>query len=372
MAVHLLKIFVVLIACAGFAGPSLAEQSPKDPPGLSGPFKHANLAVYFIHGSADQAAAKLIPLHEAMAKKLVRVSETGSVQRLIIENLGDDPVYLQAGDILKGGRQDRVVTNDVVLPPKSGPVSFGAYCVERGRWSRRGRESAGSFSSAETALPTRSLRLALITRRTDIRPISGVREPMAPGLLVQGPRSNVRRPMVQGLRSSSNQDKVWMEVSKLQYKLSRSIKTDVKHGKSRTSLQLSLENKALKMSMAPYRTALLNTPTKLKSVVGVVVVINGRISGADVYAHPVLFRKLWPKLLGAAATEAIAEKSDAAFKLPDAAKITAFLTGARKNGKLRLQKSGLVNVAVRDGKAAIFSESRHGQSDWVHRTYLMK
>jgi len=355
MATRWLNIIVVLIVSAGLASPSLADQLPKDPPGRSGPFKHANLAVYFIHGSADQAAANLVPLHEAIARKLVRVRETGSVRRLEIENLGDNPVYLQAGDILKGGRQDRVVTSDLVLPPKSGLVSFDAYCVERGRWSRRGRESAGSFSSAKTALPSRSLRLALISRRADNRP-----------------RPNMQTLLMERPRSRSNQGKIWTEVGRLQEKLSRNIMTDVKNSYSRTSLQLSLENKALKMSLAPYRTALLNTPARLNTVVGVVVVINGRISSADVYAHPVLFRKLWPKLLHAAATEAIAEKRDAQFKLPDAASIATFLAGARENGTLRMQKSGLVNVAVRDGKATIFSESRRGQRAWVHRNYLTK
>jgi hypothetical protein len=52
----------------------------------------------------------------------VRVEETGSVNELKIENLGDEDVYIQSGDIVKGGRQDRALTVSFILPKKSGAV----------------------------------------------------------------------------------------------------------------------------------------------------------------------------------------------------------------------------------------------------------
>ncbi len=73
-----------------------------------------------------------------MAKGTVRVVETGSVNELRIENSGDEDVFIQSGDIVKGGRQDRVLTVSFVLPQKSGEVPVAAYCVEHGRWSQRG------------------------------------------------------------------------------------------------------------------------------------------------------------------------------------------------------------------------------------------
>jgi len=55
-----------------------------------------------------------------MEQKKVTVFETGNVNQLAIENTSAETVYVQGGDIVKGGQQDRVFTTDLVLPPKSG------------------------------------------------------------------------------------------------------------------------------------------------------------------------------------------------------------------------------------------------------------
>ena len=65
-----------------------------------------------------------------------------------MENTGKDEVFVQAGDIVKGGQQDRVLSVDLLLPPRSGEVSIAAFCVEHGRWTARGNEDARQFSSA--------------------------------------------------------------------------------------------------------------------------------------------------------------------------------------------------------------------------------
>ena len=65
-----------------------------------------------------------------------------------MENTGKDEVFVQAGDIVKGGQQDRVLSVDLLLPPRSGAVSIAAFCVEHGRWTARGNEDVRQFSSA--------------------------------------------------------------------------------------------------------------------------------------------------------------------------------------------------------------------------------
>src|ERR1700751_5396622 len=100
---------------------------------VSGPVAHDNLAVYFVHGSAAQGAEPM-SLEEALTNGRVKVSETGSVNDLTVENVGDDEVFVQAGDIVKGGQQDRVLSVDLLLPPHSGEGSIAAFWVEHGRW----------------------------------------------------------------------------------------------------------------------------------------------------------------------------------------------------------------------------------------------
>jgi hypothetical protein len=83
---------------------------------VSGPIVHGNLAIYFLHGTTTGDAVP-VSLEEAIAKGRVKVRETGSVNELTMENVGDDEIFVQAGDIVKGGRQDRVLSVDLLLPP---------------------------------------------------------------------------------------------------------------------------------------------------------------------------------------------------------------------------------------------------------------
>ena len=86
---------------------------------VSGPVVHENLAVYFIHGASANGPVPLT-LDEALSNGSVKVVETGEVNELKIENTGGEPVFIQSGDIVKGGRQDRTLTTSLILPPHSG------------------------------------------------------------------------------------------------------------------------------------------------------------------------------------------------------------------------------------------------------------
>src|SRR5262245_58361050 len=136
-----------------------AAQTP-DPVRISGPVVHENLTVYFVHGPSAPGKVPLT-LAEALARRSVIVRETGSVNELEVENVGIDEVFIQSGDIVKGGQQDRTLMVSLVLPPKSGRVPIASFCVEEGRWSARGREDVRSFTTASAALPSRELKLAI-------------------------------------------------------------------------------------------------------------------------------------------------------------------------------------------------------------------
>ena len=108
---------VAPLAAAAFAaigasgGPAYADQNLR----VTGPFAHENLAVYFVHGASAGGPVPLT-LQEALAKGSVQVIETGRVNELQIENTGGEQVFVQAGDIVKGGKQDRVLTVSFLLP----------------------------------------------------------------------------------------------------------------------------------------------------------------------------------------------------------------------------------------------------------------
>ena len=103
------RLVASLVALLPFASPLPAADGAR----VSGPIVHDNLAIYLVHGSATGGAVPM-SLEEALAKGRVKVRETGSVNELTVENVGNDEVFVQAGDIVKGGRQDRVLSVDLL------------------------------------------------------------------------------------------------------------------------------------------------------------------------------------------------------------------------------------------------------------------
>jgi hypothetical protein len=331
----------------GFAGNAGAAGDYR----VSGPFVHDNLAIYLLHG---KAAAGPVPLtlQEALAKGSVRVHETGNVNQLDIENLAAEEVFIQSGDIVKGGQQDRVLMVSLLLPPRSGRVAIASFCVEQGRWSGRGKEDAKTFASAAASLPSRKAKMAI----------------NAPTLAYAGERARAPAPAT----TSARQQEVWESVANVQQKLTRSLGSSVAAPQSRSSLQLSLENKELKQAQASYVSALQPVGEKDGDVIGYVLAINGKLNSAEVYPSNALFRKMWAKLLNANATEAIGEKSEEIAELPSIDAVTAFLAASEQGEKSEKELPKDVRLETRDSESAVYSETRRRDGAWVHKSYLAK
>jgi hypothetical protein len=324
-------------------------------PVISGPFSHGNLSVYFIHGVSAPGPIPLT-LQEALAKGTVRVVETGSVNELKIENLGDEDVFIQSGDIVKGGRQDRALTVSFVLPRKSGEIPVASFCVEHGRWSARGAEDATKFGSSHNSVPSREAKLAM----------------KAPVTTASMPASSGRTPYSYD-EVSQRQRAVWDQVAKTQEKLSAGVNAAVASPVSSTSLELSLENEKLKDLRADYVRA-LEGQAGMDDIVGFAFAVNGRINSADVYPSNGLFRKMWAKLLTASVTEAVGEKADTAVKSepPSIDAVRVFLAAAEKGKSNAQEIGGLTRQDVRDADSALFVEAASPAGQWVHRNYLAK
>ena len=345
---------VAFAACGAGSGPGLAETGQR----LSGPHVHQNLAVYFIHG-ASAAGAVPLTLDEAMTKGKVQVIETGQVNELKIENTGDEEVFVQAGDIVKGGRQDRVLMVSLVLPPHSGAVPISSFCVEAGRWSGRAGDDATRFTSAAEAMPSLKALLAMAAPPPVAEPVP------APGI---SPKSRD----VGG--TAGKQRQVWDSVAKTQDNLATSLGAPVKAAQSETSLQLSLESAKLRQARASYVAAIEQAGLKDGDVTGFVAAINGKPVSANVYPSNGLFRKVWGKQLAAVVTEAIGAKAGVATspEAPPVGGVQAFLTAA-EGGKAeaRATTAGM-SQETRDGEQALYNEARGLGGRWVHKNYLAK
>jgi len=307
---------------------------------ISGPYESGNLSIFLIHAGpvpGGGAAGAYLTLDEALASGAAAVYETGDVNELQVENKSKDrTLFIQAGDIVKGGRQDRVLSVDLILPPGSGKMPITAFCVEQGRWSARAGEPAQQFASAEKSVAGKDLKLAA--------------------------------------KSARSQTEVWNAVAETQAKLAASVGEEVAAPASPTSLQLSLENKTLAEAIGKHKAALATLAESNPDASGYFYAINGKISGGDIYASPALFRKLWPRLLEASVTEAVAEAADGAVGQAAAADdVAAFLAAMDAAAATDQQlPAGVTLVSRETDKAAAFETRSTATEGWLHRSYIVK
>ena len=332
---------------------------------LSGPVIHENLAIYLVHGKSAAGAVPLT-LGEALARQTVKVHETGNVNELQIENLGTDEVFVQSGDIVKGGQQDRVLTVSLILPPKSGRIPIASFCVEQGRWSARGKEDVKTFATASAVVPSREAKIAMKA------PAAPVAADPAPTGGVAGARDSdacrSRRPRTPAAR----QQEVWRKVRKVQEGLSSNLGATVNAAASQSSLQLALENEKLQDAQAAYVAALQPAGEKDADIIGYVFAVNGKLNSAEIYPSNGLFRKMWPKLLKASITEAIGQKNAGGEATPTSEAALAFLDEAMKGTASEKPLPAQVRLETRTGEKAFYFETRRASGAWVHRSYLAK
>ena len=304
---------------------------------ISGPYTHKNLTIFLLHGKDLVTGHTFLTLQEALAQKKVIVYETKDVNELAIRNLSNQDVYVQSGDIVRGGDQDRMISTDFIVPPKSGRMPIAAFCVESGRWNKRGNEVNASFGSSENYASTREIKLAA--------------------------------------KQSNSQQAVWEKVAVAQDNLSKNVGATVNSVVSRSSLELAVENSKVKETAAAYINALSGVLRNKSDVIGYVFAINGQVNSADVYASRALFVKLWPKLLKATAVEAIAELEENAKPVAvEAQAVTAFLADSEDAKPAERDVTQRVKLVTREADRSIFFETRDRlkKDAWIHRNYIKK
>src|SRR5262245_42000988 len=276
-----------------------APAPPKDGPApavtVADPATHSNLTIFFLRGkNTIPAGHKFMTLQEALEQKKLIVHETGTVNELSVENVSADiDVFIQAGDIVRGGKQDRLMAMDMVVMPKSGKLPIASFCCESGRWQKRGGEDSAAFGKSDKQAGNKDVKLALNAAR--------------------------------------DQGQVWEKVKAAQMKLSKNVGKPVAAAESPSSYQLTLEDKDLLAKIDAYVKAIKPAIEGKEDAIGFVIAINGKGEGAEVYGSADLCRKLWPKLVEGAATDALAEfQKDKKFDGCTVKGAEKFLTDAEK------------------------------------------
>jgi len=193
-------------------------------------------------------------LGEGLANGTVTVRERkrGVVSELVLRNSAGVHTFVLAGEILLGGKQNRLLRQDVLLPPRSGDVVVPVYCGQKGRWTAGGR-----FHSKATLAP-----------------------------------QNLRRRAMAG----APQAEVWAGIRRDAARLKAPSRSE--------NLQQVYETKAVREALAGYRTEFVGY-LRRRAAVGFVAARYGTIVGAEVFRSRSLFAREREKLIDAYAVDCI-------------------------------------------------------------------
>ncbi len=306
---------------------------------LSGPYAHENLSVFLVHlPGAPQGGEDYQSLEEGLKAGTLRITERAQgaqVNQLEVENTGDRPVYLQAGDTVKGGKQDRTIGVDFVLPPRSGRTAVDAFCVEPGRWAARtmndfpGVDISLSFDRSEAPVATKEQKLAI--------------------------------------KGAQNQAQVWAAGNLANQGLANQGGLGLQR-----SFVLAAEDPEVQKKASDYANALGRIVEGKEDAVGMAFAVNGELSTVEIYATSGLFLKLWPKLLKGSALEALAKKAHKpAPREASAAEVAALLDlAARGEGRMRTLPGEMLLKAYSTEGAALFDTEKEGSL--LHRQVIKK
>jgi len=315
------KLFVILAALLIAAAFVMTDHHPVQAgevtPALKvlDPIRHGNLTVFPVVAAKNYPTGDFLTLDEGLRSGEVVVTEAGSVHglvrrhlapvrhdgaevnRLVLVNNSKRPLLLLAGEIVSGGKQDRVIGKDRIVPAESDPIDLSVFCVEPGRWVA----TSEHFGASEAMYGNVSGGVA-----------SGKPAPPPMALMVQ--------PSVRGkAMADKDQNQVWNEVNKQKAAMAEQVEVagspvaiQLEQTSSYAKVNENAEVRKQVDSIArPIEQSYQSLIHQLRdrNAVGVVVAVNGRIIWADVFASTDLLTKYWPKLVRSYASEAVVTRA---------------------------------------------------------------
>ncbi|MEP6583375.1 MAG: DUF6569 family protein [Ginsengibacter sp.] len=238
-------------------------------------YTYEKLRLYPVYANENfktefRSLGKYLTLQDAIAKNKVKITEKtngGSVNDLTIENISADTIIIISGDIVKGGKQDRIIENDKLLKPKSGKQNLQVFCVESGRWTAGVSGRSSRYPSEDKAAEFK-------------------------GYYNKGSMS-----LRKVVTKEKDQSKVWAKVDEINGANKTTTAT-----KTYTALTNSADfNKKLSDYLLFFKNKFANE----QNVIGVVIVSGNKVLGCDMFATHDLFSKQFESLLHSYATEAI-------------------------------------------------------------------
>jgi hypothetical protein len=317
---------LVIVGGLVFGGQRPARAGEVTPPSgykVLDPIRHGNLTVFPVEAAKSYPTGEFLTLDEGLRSGEVVVTEAGNVQglirrgpapairhdgaqvnRLVLVNNSRRPLLLLAGEIVSGGKQDRVIGKDRIVPPESDPVDLSVFCVEPGRWVAT-TEHFGASEAIYGGIAGGTVGGTVATAKAAPPPMAMMAQP------------SVRAKAM----GDKDQNEVWAEVRKQRAAVTETVEVNgalpaVADEISRTTSYAKVnENEEVKKQVDAVAKPIEENYQSLihqlrdRNAVGVVVAVNGRIIWADVFASTDLLEKYWPKLVRSYASEAVVTRA---------------------------------------------------------------
>ena len=287
------------------------------------PVIYENLSVFPVVSHQGVDTGGFVTLDEALASGDAQVSERGgdvlrrtrdgrpvtlpypgggaSVNQLVLINRSNKPLVLLAGELISGGKQDRVIAKDRIVAPGAEPLPLDVFCVEHGRWS-----AGTQFASAKIIVhPSVREKAAVDQKQTEVW--AAVRGGTT--ARVSGDTAPAAAPQI--------------TVQNLDAAIAGEARTESYARLYKTSSVGSRVEPFAEEVQRRFARAL-----KGERVVGVVVAYGGEVAWSDIFASPALFDRYWSKLLRSYVVEAMARpQSNEHASLDDAREFLRPLEG---------------------------------------------
>ena len=279
------------------------------------PVTYENLSIFPVVSGSSYDTGWFLTLDEGLASGEVQVREQGaegmvrnrdgvvrpayssgaSVNQLVLVNRSKRPLLLLAGELVSGGKQDRIIGKDRLVPAGSDPLPLDVFCVEHGRWS-----AGADFTDAKTIVHP-SVREQATFKSDQGQVWSAVRS----GTTAQTVEITAADPVAgAGGAASPPPAPAKLAAPEISQTISREAPTE--------SYQKIYESPRVRDSAEAYveelqrRFAKETSDLKGEHVVGVVVAYGGDVAWSDIFASSDLFHQYWTKLLRSYVVEALA------------------------------------------------------------------
>jgi hypothetical protein len=305
----LMTLAAVLVLTA--AKPSNAAGGARPVSGnyrLLAPITHGDLTIFPVVAETAHDTSGFLTLDEGMRSGEIVVTEVGrvagmmrrrpthqyqpvggaEVNRLVLVNNSKLPLILLAGEVVTGGKQDRVVGKDRIVPAESDPVDLSVFCVEHGRWV----ESSDKFDTHSSVMVQPSVRKKVMAEKEQQQvwnEVASSKSAMA---------ARAAEPTASDPGSGGGSGYVYSAGAM------RSLDSTTSYAKVRENPIIQKEVDSI---VAPMQKSYESVAKQLReqNAVGVVVAVKGHIIWADIFASNALLTKYWPKLLQSYAAESL-------------------------------------------------------------------